>query len=173
MPTEPAGPVISRSSTRSSGCSGRRGGSRTRCRAASIPPSFDSRKGTASSTFCRMGSIAGFSSAVLSKLGMDVPYAPRLMAGGWVVAGWLALGYGIFLTALALGSPPGTELTGRWGLQPEFKASMALLLTLAAAGHGRVRERRWLMPALLFSAIGDVVLAMPWWTLSFEVGLAA
>lgn len=95
------------------------------------------------------------------------------MVGAWVVAGWVALGYGIFLTVLALGSPPGTELTGRWALQPAFKASMALLLTLAAAGHARVRERRWLMPALLLSAVGDVVLAVPWWTLSFEVGLAA
>jgi uncharacterized membrane protein YhhN len=95
------------------------------------------------------------------------------MALGWVVAGWVALGYGIYLTVLALNSPPGTELTGHWVLQPAFKASMALLLTLAAAGHGCVRERRWLMPALLLSAIGDVVLAIPWWTLSFEVGLAA
>jgi uncharacterized membrane protein YhhN len=95
------------------------------------------------------------------------------MAVGWVVAGWVALGYGIYLTVVALNSPPGMELTGHWVLQPAFKASMALLLTLAAAGHGCVRERRWLMPALLLSAIGDVVLAIPWWTLSFEVGLAA
>ena len=120
-----------------------------------------------------MGSIAGFSSAVLSKLGMDVPYAPRLVAGAWVVAGWVALGYGIYLTVLALRSPPGMELTGHWVLQPAFKASMAFLLTLAAAGHGCVRERRWLMPALLLSAIGDWVLAIPWWTLSFVVGLGA
>ncbi|ASW91035.1 lysoplasmalogenase [Mycobacterium marseillense] len=104
---------------------------------------------------------------------MDVPYAPRLVAGAWVVAGWVALGYGIYLTVLALRSPPGLELTGHWVLQPAFKASMAFLLMLAAAGHGCVRERRWLMPALLLSAIGDWVLAIPWWTLSFEVGLAA
>jgi uncharacterized membrane protein YhhN len=89
------------------------------------------------------------------------------------VAGWAALGYGVYLTVLALRSPPGTELTGHWVLQPPFKASMALLLTLAAAGHGQVRERRWLMPALLLSAIGDWVLAIPWWTQSFVVGLAA
>lgn len=95
------------------------------------------------------------------------------MAGAWVVAGWVALGYGIYLTVLALRSPPGIELTGHWVLQPAFKASMALLLTLAAAGHAYVRERRWLMPALLLSAIGDWVLAVPWWTLSFVVGLAA
>jgi uncharacterized membrane protein YhhN len=65
------------------------------------------------------------------------------------------------------------ELTGHWVLQPAFMASMAFLLTLAAAGHANVRERRWLMPALLLSAIGDWVLAIPWWTLSFVVGLAA
>ena len=53
------------------------------------------------------------------------------MAGAWVVAGWVALGYGIYLTVLALRSPPGIELTGHW------------------------------------------VLAIPWWPLSFEVGLAA
>ena len=95
------------------------------------------------------------------------------MAGAWVVAGWVALGYGIYLTVLALRSPPGIELTGHWVLQPAFKASMAFLLTLAAAGHAVVRERRWLMLALLLSAIGDWVLAIPWWTLSFVVGLAA
>lgn len=95
------------------------------------------------------------------------------MAGAWVVAGWVALGYGIYLTVLALRLPPGVELTGHWVLQPAFKASMAFLLTLAAAGHANVRERRWLMPALLLSAVGDWVLAIPWWTLSFVVGLAA
>lgn len=95
------------------------------------------------------------------------------MAGAWVVAGWVALGYGIYLTVLALRSPPGIELTGHWVLQPAFKASMAFLLTLAAAGHACVRERRWLMLALLLSAVGDWVLAIPWWPMSFEVGLAA
>ncbi len=85
----------------------------------------------------------------------------------------MALGYGVYLTVLALRSPPGVDLTGHWVLQPAFKASMAFLLTLAAAGHAKVRERRWLMLALLLSAIGDWVLAIPWWPLSFVVGLAA
>jgi uncharacterized membrane protein YhhN len=120
-----------------------------------------------------MGSIAGFSSAVLSKLGMEVPYASRLVVGCWVVAGWAGLGYGVYLTVIALRSPPGIELTGHWILQPPFKASMALLLTAAAVAHPRVRERRWLMPALLLSATGDWLLAIPWWTLSFVLGLGA
>jgi uncharacterized membrane protein YhhN len=120
-----------------------------------------------------MGSIAGFSSAVLSKLGMDVPYATRLVTGGWVLAGWAGLAYGVYLTVIALSSPPGTDLTGHWMLQPPFKASMALLLTAAAVAHPIVRERRWLMPALLLSAIGDWLLAIPWWTLSFVFGLGA
>ena len=98
---------------------------------------------------------------------MEVPYAPRLVAAGWVVAGWAGLAYGVYLTVIALRSPPGTELTGHWILQPALKASMALLLTAAAVAHPIVRERRWLMPALLLSAVGDFVLAIPWWAESF------
>src|SRR5262249_46132867 len=33
--------------------------------------------------------------------------------------------------------------------------------------------RRWLMPAFLFSAVGDWLLAIPWWTESFVFGFAA
>jgi uncharacterized membrane protein YhhN len=120
-----------------------------------------------------MSSIAGLWSAVLSKLGMEVPYAPRLVAAGWVVACWAGLAYGVYLTVVALRSPPGTELTGHWILQAPFKASMALLLTAAAAAHPIVRERRWLMPALLLSAVGDFALAIPWWAASFVFGLGA
>ena len=104
---------------------------------------------------------------------MEVPYAPRLVAAGWVVAGWAGLAYGVYLTVVALRSPPGTELTGHWILQAPFKASMALLLTVAAAAHPIVRERRWLMPALLLSGVGDFALAIPWWTGSFVFGLGA
>lgn len=110
---------------------------------------------------------------MLSKLGMEEPYASRLVVGGWVAAGWAGLAYGVYLTVIALRSPPGIALTGHWVLQPPFKASMALLLTAAAVAHARVRERRWLMPALLLSAAGDWLLAIPWWTLSFAFGLGA
>ncbi|MCV7125028.1 lysoplasmalogenase [Mycobacterium lacus] len=104
---------------------------------------------------------------------MEVPYAPRLVAGGWVVACWAGLAYGVYLTVIALRSPPGTELTGHWVLQPPFKASMAVLLALAAMAHPIVRERLWLVLALLLSASGDWLLAIPWWTQSFVLGLAS
>jgi uncharacterized membrane protein YhhN len=95
------------------------------------------------------------------------------MAGCWVAACWAGIGYGVFLTVIAVQSAPGTELTGHWILQPPFKALMALLLTVAAFAHPIVSERRWLMPALLLSATGDWLLAIPWWTMSFVLGLAA
>jgi uncharacterized membrane protein YhhN len=117
--------------------------------------------------------MSGFSSAVLSKLGMEEPYAHRLVTGGWVVAGWAGIAYGVYLTVIALSSPPGAALTGQWILQPPFKASMAALLTLAAVAHPVVRERRWLMPALLLSAVGDWLLAVPWLAQSFVLGLGA
>ena len=96
-----------------------------------------------------------------------------MVAGGWVIAGWAGLAYGVYLTVIALHSPPGAELTGHWMLQPAFKASMAVLLALAAVAHPIVRERQWLLPALVLSAIGDWLLAIPWWTQSFVFGLGA
>jgi uncharacterized membrane protein YhhN len=104
---------------------------------------------------------------------MGTPYAPRLVTGAWVAAGWAGVAYGLFLTVTVLRSPPGAALTGHWVGQPVFKASMALLLAVAAAAHPIVRERRWLMPALVFSAVGDFLLAIPWWTPSFVGGLGA
>jgi uncharacterized membrane protein YhhN len=117
-----------------------------------------------------MGSMADSES---STAGMETPYAPRVMLGAWVAAGWAGIAYGLFLTVTALRLPPGADLTGQWTGQPAFKASMALLLALAAAAHPIVRERRWLMVALVFSAAGDALLAMTWWTPSFVLGLAA
>lgn len=76
-----------------------------------------------------------------------------------MAAGWAGVAYGVFLTLAALRSSPGGELTGQWSAQPVFKALMALLLAFAAAAHPIVRERRWLMPALVFSAAGDALLA--------------
>ncbi len=104
---------------------------------------------------------------------MQTPYASRIVVGAWVAAGWIGLAYGVFLTVTALRSPPGVELTGQWMGQPAFKAAMALVLAFAAAAHPIVRERRWLMLALVFSAAGDALLAIPWWSASFVFGLAA
>lgn len=95
------------------------------------------------------------------------------MVGAWVLAGWAGIAYGVYLTVIALHSSPGSELTGHWFLQPPFKASMAVLLAVAALAHPIVRERRWLVPALLFSAGGDWLLSIPWWTMSFVLGLGS
>ncbi|RFD24766.1 hypothetical protein MUBE_12075 [Mycobacterium uberis] len=102
---------------------------------------------------------------------MEVPYAPRLVACGWMVAGWVGLAYGVYLTVIVLRYSPGTALTEHWILQPPFKALMAMLLAVAAGAHSIVRERRWLITALLLSAAGDWLLAIPWWTESFVLGL--
>lgn len=104
---------------------------------------------------------------------MGTPYAPRLVSTAWAAAGWVAVGYGIYLTVLALRSPPGDALTGHWVGQPAFKAAMAVLLAVAAFTHPILREARWLIPALILSAAGDWLLAIPWWEPSFVAGLTA
>jgi uncharacterized membrane protein YhhN len=96
-----------------------------------------------------------------------------MVSGAWAIAGWVGTGYGVLLTVAALRSPPGAELTGQWVAQPAFKASMALLLAVAAAAHPILREARWLIPALTLSAAGDWLLAIPSWEPSFAAGLTA
>jgi uncharacterized membrane protein YhhN len=81
--------------------------------------------------------------------------------------------YGIFLGFAALKLPTGAELNGRFWGQPLAKAAMAILLAVAASCHPIIRERRWLIPALLLSALGDFLLAIPWWTPAFVCGLGA
>jgi uncharacterized membrane protein YhhN len=81
--------------------------------------------------------------------------------------------YGVFLIVTALRVPSGAELTGQFALQPAVKAATAVLLAVAALTHPLVRERRWLVAALLLSAAGDFLLAMPWWAPSFVLGLGA
>lgn len=85
----------------------------------------------------------------------------------------MAIGYGIFLVITALRLPENSELTGQFPGQPAVKALMAVLLAVAALWHPIVRERRWLIAALLFSAGGDFFLAMPWWQPSFVLGLGS
>lgn len=91
----------------------------------------------------------------------------------WSAALLVAAGYGVFLIAVAIRVPAGAELTGQFALQPVVKAAAAVLLAAAAATHPIAGERRWLVTALLFSAAGDYLLAMPWWEPSFVLGLAA
>ncbi len=91
----------------------------------------------------------------------------------WLASALAALGYGVFLAVTATRVPAGAELTGQFDLQPAVKALTAVLLAGAALTHSRARERHWLAAALLFSAVGDFLLAMPWWEPSFVFGLAA
>lgn len=116
-----------------------------------------------------MASIGGFSSATDT----TSPYAHRRTARLWFAAAVVAAGYGVFLIVAALRSPAGAELTGQFLAQPAVKALAAVLLAVAALGHPICRERRWLVPALVFSACGDFLLAIPWWEPSFVLGLGS
>jgi uncharacterized membrane protein YhhN len=91
----------------------------------------------------------------------------------WLAGVLAGAAYGVLLIVTALRLPSGAELTGQFWLQPAVKALMALLLAGAALSHPIARERRWLVGALVFSAAGDFLLAMPWWAPSFVLGLAA
>ena len=91
----------------------------------------------------------------------------------WAVGAIVGAAYGAFLVVAALRLPAGADLTGQFAGQPMVKAAMALLLAAAAATHPRLRERWLLLGALLFSAAGDFLLAMPWWEPSFVGGLGA
>ncbi|TFV58914.1 lysoplasmalogenase [Mycobacterium sp. PS03-16] len=116
-----------------------------------------------------MASSGGFSSVADT----TSPYAERRTVRLWGAAAVAAAAYGVFLIVTALRVPAGAELTGQFVAQPAVKALAAVLLAVAAFGHPIGRERRWLVPALLFSATGDFLLAMPWWEPSFVFGLAA
>lgn len=107
-----------------------------------------------------------------SVTGMGTPYARRLTRF-WLTGALAGAGYGVFLIVTALRASLDAALTGQFGLQPAVKALMALLLAAAALAHPVARERRWLLGALLFSAAGDWLLAIPWWEPSFVFGLGA
>ena len=97
----------------------------------------------------------------------------RLTRGLWLAAILVAAAYGAFLISTALRLPSGADLTGQFWMQPAVKATPAVLLAAAAFTHPVVRERRWLVGALVGSAAGDFLLAMPWWGPSFVLGLGA
>jgi uncharacterized membrane protein YhhN len=69
--------------------------------------------------------------------------------------------------------PPGVYLVQRIPYLPLWKCAMVLLLARAAWFHAPRRERRWLVMALLFSLVGDLLLALPGLRLSFAGGLGA
>jgi uncharacterized membrane protein YhhN len=104
---------------------------------------------------------------------MASPYPRRYTRLLWAAAAVVGAGYGAFLVAAAVRLPSGADLTGQFAGQPAVKAAAAVLLAIAALGHPIRRERRWLVPALGFSAAGDFLLAMPWWEPSFVLGLGA
>jgi uncharacterized membrane protein YhhN len=104
---------------------------------------------------------------------MRTPYAHARTRLLWICAAIVGAGYGVFLIVTALRLPAGADLTGQFTVQPGVKALTAVLLAVAALTHPIARERRWLLAALLFSAAGDFLLAMPWWQPSFVLGLAA
>ncbi|AXW63313.1 hypothetical protein CJO94_00400 [Ralstonia solanacearum] len=109
--------------------------------------------------------------------------APEQRAGGygmparvrawWVAAAVAGVTYGGMLTMVAVDVGPGTPLAGRIVAQPLWKMLMALLLARAASRHEMRRECRWLVGALLFSALGDLLLALPGLRISFVAGLAS
>ncbi len=106
-------------------------------------------------------------------MGSRYAAAPAAVRRWWFAAVLAALGYGIFLLAIFLTVPAGADLTGRCAGQPMVKASMAVLLAVAAWHHPVARERRWLLGAMLFSAAGDFFLAVPGWTPAFVCGLGS
>lgn len=103
----------------------------------------------------------------------DVPAGDTRTRLLWCAAAVVAACYGVFLIFTTARVGIGAELTGQFAGQPAVKASAAVLLAGAAALHPVVRERRWLVAALLFSATGDYLLALPWWEPSFVLGLGA
>ena len=119
---------------------------------------------------------------------MGTRYAGAFRAVWWAAGAAAAVAYGIFLTLTALrlhngaglngaglngAGLNGAALNGQFWAQPVAKASMAILLAVAASLHPIVRERHWLVPALLLSALGDFFLAIPWWKSAFVCGLGA
>jgi len=106
----------------------------------------------------------------VSWIAMRMP--PRVRE--WWIAGVLAgVTYGVMLIQVSLDVPPGTPLTGQIAYQPLWKTAMAIMLARAAWFHRPFSERRWLVTALVFSGIGDLLLALPGLKISFIGGLAA
>ncbi|CAG9175067.1 putative membrane protein [Cupriavidus pampae] len=98
---------------------------------------------------------------------------PARVREWWFMGAVAGIIYGVLLLQAAMVLPPGAPLTGQVSYQPLWKCAMALLLARAAWFHRPLGERRWLVVALVFSAIGDLLLAMPGLRISFIGGLSA
>lgn len=102
---------------------------------------------------------------------MRIGTAAAALTRRWAAGAVVGAAYGVVLVVAAARLPAGSALTGQFPGQPAVKSVMAVLLAAAALRHPIARERRWLLGALLFSAVGDFLLAMPWWGPSFVGGL--
>lgn len=92
----------------------------------------------------------------------------------WWVAGTMAgLIYGALLAQAAMELPEGAPLNGQMAMQPVWKTAMAVLLARAAWFHRIRAERPWFVTALLCSAVGDFLLAVPGLPHAFVGGLGA
>jgi uncharacterized membrane protein YhhN len=98
---------------------------------------------------------------------------PARVREWWLAGAMAGLIYGALLVQVAIDLPDGAPLTGQIAMQPAWKAAMALLLARAAWFHRPLVERRWLVTALLLSALGDFLLALPVLSFSFIGGLGA
>ncbi|WP_323121169.1 lysoplasmalogenase [Burkholderia alba] len=90
-----------------------------------------------------------------------LPTLPGRTRGPWFAAVLAALLYGLSLRVAPYAG------------QPAAKAAMGVLLLWAAWRHAPARERAWLAVALATAVLGDVLLAIPQWPLSFVGGLGA
>ncbi len=93
----------------------------------------------------------------MSWIAMRMP--PRVRE--WWIAGTLAVwSMACCCSEASMELPAGTPLTGQIAYQPAWKTAMAIMLARAAWFHRPLGERRWLVVALVFSAIGDFLLAL-------------
>lgn len=98
---------------------------------------------------------------------------PARVREWWFMGAIAGVIYGVLLLQATMVLPPGAPLIGVVSYQPLWKCAMALLLARAAWFHRPLFERRWLVIALVLSAIGDLLLALPALRISFIGGLGA
>ncbi len=98
---------------------------------------------------------------------------PARVREWWLAGAMAGVVYGALLVQVSMELPDGAPLTGQIALQPAWKTAMAVMLARAAWFHRPLVERRWLVVALVCSALGDFLLAVPALRISFVGGLGA